>query len=346
MGGSQSFTTADIPDLSGKVAIVTGGYCGIGKVTSLELAKKGCHVILACRSKERTEPVVEEIKKETSNDNVEFLELDLSSLASVQRFAKQFRSKGLPLHLLINNAGVMACPFKLSADNIELQFATNHVGHFYLTTLLLDIIEASAPARIVNLSSMAHKMASSLDLENLNDKDKYAPWGAYGRSKLANIFFTRELASRLADKQVYVNAVHPGYVNTELQRNFSDLYGSVAQTVGNIASSLFAMSPEKGALTSLYVATSPDIEKNDWRGQYFVPIAKWAKPSKLASDEDLPKELWQWTENVIQEKLNSSSGEEGSSSGDKHASENEEDEKEEENEDEKGKEKTEASSSS
>lgn len=320
--GNKGFTAEAIGDQSGKVAIVTGSNTGIGKITALELARKGCHVIMACRSRDRTVPVVDEIREVTGNDRVEFMELNLSSLKSVAKFVREFKKTGLPLHLLINNAGVMACPFKLSEDGIELQWATNHLGHFLLTTSLLDVIEASAPARIVNVSSMGHKMTSGLELETLNDEKRYGAWNAYARSKLSNILFSLELQKRIGDKQIWVNSIHPGYVATELTRNVSDLYGSIAEPLSNFAASLFALPPEKGALTTLYVATSPDIESNDWRARYFVPIAKLATTSKAAMNEEAAKQLWEFSEKLVAEKLGDAVGDEDEvEDEDKHSNE-------------------------
>ncbi|EPZ37027.1 NAD(P)-binding protein [Rozella allomycis CSF55] len=263
----QSFCFDDIPDLSGKVAIVTGGNTGIGFVTVRELARKNCHVFLGSRSKEKADIAIQKIKEVIPNANVEFLGMDLLSLESVDAAVHDFKAKGLPLHILINNAGIMACPFSLSKDGIESQFATNHVAHFRLTTGLLPILEASRPSRIVNVSSMAHKWADSFDLNELNNEKKYSKWTAYGVSKLSNIYFTRELSRRLEEKGVndlYVNCVHPGVVNTELTRHNS-FFG-----LTKFFASLFFISPDQGAMTQLYVATNQDIERNNYKGQYFV----------------------------------------------------------------------------
>lgn len=151
---ASDFTLDKVPDLTGKVAIVTGSNCGIGRVCAAEMAKKGCTVIMACRSKEKTLPVIEAIKAETGNGKLEFIPLDLMSLDSVTKFADTFKRQYSQLHILLNNAGVMTPPFELSEDGIESQFATNHVAHFYLTMLLLPVLETSAPSRIVNVSSI------------------------------------------------------------------------------------------------------------------------------------------------------------------------------------------------
>jgi len=296
-----SYSVEKIPSLEGKVAIVTGANTGIGKITALELARKGCHVFLASRSKERTLPVVDEIKEETHNEKIEFLELDLASLQNVRRFVNEFKEKELPLHILVNNAGIMACPFTKTVDGIEMQFATNHLGHFLLTTGLLDILEKSAPSRIVNVSSAAHQLTpeGGVAFDNINNEELYQPWRAYGQSKLCNVLFSTELARRYSSRPIYANAVHPGYVATELQRHFSSLYGGAVGLLGE-AAKIFAKSPEDGALTSLYVATSPEIETNHINGQYFVPTAKLSKATALGRDEQLAAKLWEYSEALIE----------------------------------------------
>jgi len=301
----SSYSVADIPSLEGKVAIITGASAGIGKICAKEMARKGCHVILACRSKDKTLPVVEEIQKETKNDKVEFMELDLAELQSVDRFVKEYKEKGLPIHILLNNAAVMACPYKLSPNGIELQFATNHLGHFRLTTELLEVIIASAPSRIVNVSSAAHNMTlpkNGIAFDGINDEAIYDPWKMYGQSKLANVLFTNELAKRLKDKHVYCNSLHPGVIATELSRNMTEVYGWLG-TVADGAISVFAKSPMTGSLTSLYLSTSPTVEKEEITGCYYVPTAKLSKASAYGRNEELAAKLWEFSEKLIEEKL-------------------------------------------
>jgi len=298
------FSFNEIPDLKGKYAIITGANTGLGKVTALEMARKGCHVILACRSKEKTDPVVEEIKKITGNENVEFMELDLSSLASVTAFSDAFAAKNVPLNILINNAGVMMCPFQLTKDGLENQIGTNHFGHFYLTMNLLPILEKNQPSRIVNLTSSAHHRTYSegIRFDRINKPEGYSISGAYGQSKLCNILFAKELQKKLGDKQIYVNAVHPGWVATDLQRHI-EAWGTIAKYLSKFVSSTFALTPEEGALTQLYVATSPEIEQKNYRGEYFVPFAKLATPSSFASNPELAQKLWDFTQQILKEKL-------------------------------------------
>ncbi|RUS34753.1 hypothetical protein BC938DRAFT_478748 [Jimgerdemannia flammicorona] len=305
----QSFSIEDVPDMTGKVCVVTGANTGMGKICATVLAKKGAHVFLACRTASKTNPVIAEIKSTTGNDKVEFLELDLLSLASVASCAETFKARKLPLHLLLNNAGVMASPFSLSADGLESQFATNHVGHFLLTTQLLSILEASAPSRIVVVSSMGHIITyGGLGLEDLNDPNKYNPWFAYGRSKLANILFVRELTKKLEAKgvkNVYVNANHPGFVATDLHRHAE---ATTPKFIADFVTNYIHISPEVGAVTHMYLATSPEVEEKDIRGQYYVPTAKPGHISWAARDDKLAEELWAWTVNTLKEKVPGYSG--------------------------------------
>jgi len=268
--------------------------------------RHGAHVVLACRSAEKTTPVVEEIKKETGNEQVEFMELDLSSLQSIRDFANNFKSKSVGLHVLLNNAGVMGCPYSLTKDGIEMQFGTNHIGHFYLTMLLFDVIEKSQPARIVNVSSLAHQFApgSGVLFDKINDQSVYSPNTMYGQSKLCNVLFTRELARRIgAERPLYANVVHPGAIDTDLYRNFNHMIPSFLSTPVLAVMRLFMLSPESGALTQLYVCTSPDIEKDNIRSQYYVPIAKKANTTALGQNEELARKLWDFSVALIKEKV-------------------------------------------
>ncbi|KAG2186163.1 hypothetical protein INT43_002601 [Umbelopsis isabellina] len=299
----RNFNLDEIPDMTGKVCIVTGGNTGIGKICVQELAKKNAHVIVASRTPSKGQAVVDEVKESTKNDKVEFMQLDLLSLSSVSAFIQSFKDKNLPLHLLLNNAGVMSCPFTLSEDGIEAQFATNHVAHYYLTTQLLPILEKSQPSRVVNVSSLAHKYIfwNGLVLDDMNDESKYNKHMAYGRSKAANILFTRELTRKLEDsgdkyKNVYVNTNHPGAVSTELTRHNESMTMSVMRR-------LFFIAPEDGAKTQLYLATSPEIEKKNIKGKYFVPYGDESVPNKHAASQENQTKLWDFTENLLKEKV-------------------------------------------
>ena len=207
--------------LDGKTVIITGANTGIGLETAVDLAKRNARVILACRSVERGEKAAVEVRKRSSNDNIVFRQLDLASLESVRKFAGKILEEEPRIDILINNAGVMALPErKLTNDGFEMQFGTNHLGHFLLTNLLLDRIKEAPSARIVNVSSRAY-LRGDLDFDNLNCERSYSPWVAYGTSKLANILFTRSLAKRLERTSVTANALHPGMIMTELARHLS-----------------------------------------------------------------------------------------------------------------------------
>ncbi|KAG0280821.1 hypothetical protein BGZ95_008493 [Linnemannia exigua] len=211
-----------IPDLTGKVAIVTGANTGLGYATTVALAAHGAHVFLACRSRERAEDAIERAKveiKETypqvAAPQLEFLELDLNDMTKSRQAAQEFLKKGLPLHILVNNSGIMMVPFALSADGIETQFAVNHMGHFVFTLTLLDKIKSSQPSRIVNLSSSGHELAHShlggVDFKTLNDPSILTAATRYGRSKLANVLFTKALARRLASEKIENNDIRGRY---------------------------------------------------------------------------------------------------------------------------------------
>ncbi|KAG1457017.1 hypothetical protein G6F46_007152 [Rhizopus delemar] len=298
----RNYSFEDIPDLTGKIAIITGSNSGIGKVCALEMARKGCSVILACRDDKKAKVVVEEIKAETKNEKIDSIKLDLMSLASVKSFAEEFKSRYQELHILINNAGIMMCPFGLSKDGIETQFATNHVAHHYLTMLLLPLLEKSAPSRIVTVSSLAHRMLyREFSLKDINDPDKYNEVALYAISKISNILFTRELSKRLESKgvtKVYANCNHPGIVRTQLFRHVYSI-GSIMDRIRDF----FSISAEDGALTQLYLATSPEIEEKNIKGQYYVPLGAPSTPKGIAASDEHLLELWDFTENLIKEKI-------------------------------------------
>ncbi|KAG9319755.1 hypothetical protein KVV02_005872 [Mortierella alpina] len=300
----------EIPDLSDKVAIVTGANSGLGYATTVALAGHGAHVFLACRSRERAMDAIKRARKEirekfkhVQEPILEFLELDLNDMNKARQAAQSFLSKGLPLHILINNSG-MVTPSGMSADGIEQQFAVNHLGHFVFTINLLDKIKESQPSRIVILASMGHEctVPGGIDFDSLNDESKSSPLTRYGRSKLANILFGRALARRMADERVYVNIAHPGLVKTELMGHANEIK-SLATMFFDKMTNTMAMMPETGALTQLYLATSPEIVNRDIRGRYFVPIANEIQPSSYARDDDLGEKLWTFSEQLTREKL-------------------------------------------
>ncbi|KAG0376783.1 hypothetical protein BGX24_007226 [Mortierella sp. AD032] len=303
-----------IPDLTGKVAIVTGANSGLGYATTVALAAHGARVFLACRSRERAEEAIQnaavEIKSKYPNapaPQLEFLELDLNDMTKSHQAAQEFLKKGLPLHILVNNSGIMNCPFALSADGIETQFAVNHMGHFVFTMGLLDKIKASQPSRIVVLSSIAHEMnpasLNGIDFDTLNDSTKTDNWDRYARSKLANVLFGKALARRLANDKVWVNIAHPGAVHTSLNRSAKDSMGETLGKLSDYLNSKLSMTPEVGALTQLYLATSPEVEEKDIRGRYFIPIANEIQPTAESQNEELQEKLWMYSERLAREKV-------------------------------------------
>jgi len=291
-------TTESTSRVDGKVIVITGANIGVGYETAKALVRLGGHVIIGTRNKEKGEKAVEAIKKETGSDKIENIQLDLADLSSVRSFAATFLKKNLPLHVLINNAGIMMVPFSKTVDGFENQFASNHIGHFLLTNLLLDVIKKSAPSRIINLSSGAHYFSPPLDFDEIIENKNYAPPAAYGRSKLANVLFTYELSKRLEAegvKNVYVNAVHPGLVRgtgitDHLDQPFD--FEGLAKRI-NVA----ILTPEEGARCSVFVATDSSIEKDNVKGKYFDAISCQTKQSSEQSyNETLQKKLWELSE--------------------------------------------------
>ena len=269
--------------MRGKICLITGGTNGIGKSTAQELARMGATVVIVGRNAQKTSQVVEEIRAATGNQNVDSLLADLSSQQEIRHLASEFRSKYSRLDVLLNNAGAVFMERQSSVDGIEMTLAVNHLASFLLTNLLLDTIKASAPARIVNVSSNAHKRAR-IDFDNLQGERSYSS-GAYGNSKLANILFTIELARRLEGTGVTVNALHPGFVNTGFGKNNS---GFLFKILGAVVP-LIARSPEQGAETSIYLASSPDVQ--NVTGEYFVD-SKVAQAAPQASDTAVARKLW------------------------------------------------------
>ncbi|KAJ3321276.1 hypothetical protein HDV06_004501 [Boothiomyces sp. JEL0866] len=305
----RNFSAAAIPTLDNLVFIVTGGNTGIGYITCLELARKGASVYMASRSKDRAMEAIQKIKMETGN-TVEFLQLDLQDLKQVKQAAESFLKLDKPVDCLINNAGIMACPFALTKDGIESQFGTNHVGHFLFTKELMPAILKAKSPRIVNVSSSYHNKAplpEGIRFEQINDEKNMDNWQRYGQSKLSNILFTRGLHKRFGDK-VYCNVIHPGFVDTELTRGPAEsagVFAPVASFFIKAVKMVVALTPDQGALTQLYCATSEEIEKENIKNKFFVPIASMAEPElkDLASDESLADKLWEYSENLIKEKL-------------------------------------------
>ncbi len=269
--------------MNGKICLVTGATNGIGKATAQALAQMGATVVIVGRNAPKTAQLVEEIRAASGNKNVDSLLADLSSQQEVRRLANEFKSKYSHLHVLLNNAGGVFMQRQLSVDGIEMTFALNHLAYFLLTNLLLDTIKASAPARIINVSSGAHT-SGKIEFDNLQGEQDYSP-RAYDNSKLANILFTMELARRLGGTGVTVNALHPGFVATGFAKN----NGKIIAALVSIFAPLVARSPAKGAETSIYLASSPSIE--GITGKYFydshvIPAAP------QATDTVVARKLW------------------------------------------------------
>ncbi|XP_076306476.1 retinol dehydrogenase 11-like isoform X3 [Tachypleus tridentatus] len=256
LGGGICKSTAR---LDGKTVVITGGNTGIGKVTALELAKRGAHVVIACRDTTKGEMAVQEIKRVVPNGNIVTFSLDLSSLQSVHTFATKLLRSEPRIHILINNAGVACCPQWKTEDGFEMQLGVNHLGHFLLTLLLLDCLKKSAPARIINVSSVAHRLGK-IHFEDIHLENCFNPFTAYYQSKLANVLFTNELAKRLQGSGVTAYALHPGAVQTELGRYLSTSVNCYVGWMFYVFGFLFFKSAEQGAQTTIYCAVTEELE--------------------------------------------------------------------------------------
>ena len=263
------WTTADLPDLSGRTAVITGANSGLGYETALALAGCGAAVTMAVRDVTKGEQAAAEIRRTVPGATVEIGPLDLASLASVREFAARWsQAHEDGLDLLINNAGVMAIPHRITADGFEMQIGTNHLGHFALTGLLLPALVARHRSRIVTVSSFAHRMGR-LDLNDLMGQRRYRSWGAYGQSKLANLLFTGELQRRLdrAHLSVKAMAAHPGYAHTNLQSASARMQGKSFQArMADRTNDLLAQSAAMGALPTLFAATAPGLPGDSFVG--------------------------------------------------------------------------------
>ncbi|XP_065855906.1 short-chain dehydrogenase TIC 32, chloroplastic-like [Euphorbia lathyris] len=283
-------------DGSSLTAIVTGASSGIGLETTRVLALRGVHVIMAVRNVETGTKVKDNILEQIPSAKVEVMQLDLSSMASVRKFASEYISSCLPLNLLINNAGIALAPFSLSQDNIELHFATNHLGHFLLTDLLLETMkntsrESNTEGRIVNVASVGHDTVypEGIRFDRINDQSGYTPFRGYGQSKLANILHANELARRLKEDGVDItaNSLHPGIIATSITRHHR-IVGGLVSLFGKFV----LQNVEQGAATTCYVALHPQVK--GVTGQYFMD-SNLAKPTSLATDAELAKRLWDFS---------------------------------------------------
>lgn len=280
--------------MQGKVCIVTGATAGIGEVTALELARQGATVVVIGRNQAKCQATTARIRAETGNPQVDYLVADLSSQASVRAVAESFRQKYDRLDVLVNNAGVFFARRQESADGIEMTWALNHLGYFLLTELLRDLLVASAPARVVNVSSGAHA-GGTIRFDDLEGKVKYSGWGAYAQSKLANILFTAELARQLEGTGVTANSLHPGFVASNFAMNNMQGGMRILRPVFRLVQKVAAISPEKGAETSVFLASSPMLE--GVTGRYFVK-SQLVTPSKAAQDMTAARRLWEVSEQM------------------------------------------------
>jgi len=264
--------------------MITGASSGVGRATALGLARFGATLVLVCRDRGRGEETVGEIRETTGNRAVTLMLADLSSQQSIRALAREFLATGQPLHVLLNNAGVVNLQRTLTVDGIESTFAVNHLAYVLLTHLLLDRLKESAPARIVNVASHAHRF-SGIDLDDLEAARRYRAMRVYGQSKLANILFSYELARRLDGTGVTVNCLHPGAVASGLGKN----NGAWARALIGLLRPFFR-TPEQGAATSMYLASSPDLEKVT--GKYFADCRE-ARSSAVSYDTAVARRLWE-----------------------------------------------------
>jgi len=290
-------------DLTGKVILITGGNDGIGRETTRELAKMNATIVIASRNPQKSLPVVDEIKAETRNPNLDFMKMDLADLESVKNFSEEFKAKYKKLDILINNAGVAGIVGRtLTKDGYETQFQTNYLGHFYLTNLLLDRVKDSAPSRIINVASSVHHFGQ-IQWDNLNGEKYYSKVQAYENTKLENVMFTRELQKRLnqGNFDVRVVAVHPGWVRTKIYGYIQEIYfWRVFFTLIKPFTYYFWKSPLEGAQTSLYCA----LENHDKLipGCYYADC-KPGNVSPRALNEEDSRRLWEVSENLIADRI-------------------------------------------
>lgn len=300
----RAWTTQDIPRLDGKVVVVTGANSGIGFEAARALAGAGARVVLACRNQAAASEAVAKIRGEHPSASVHVGRLDLASLASVRAFAASFTREHARLDVLINNAGVMALPYGKTADGFEVQIGTNHLGHFALTGLLLELCLRSAPSRVVTVSSIAHALAK-VDFDDLHRERRYRKWEAYGQSKVSNLLFAYELDRRLRARGLDVRSVacHPGYTSTNLQYAAPRMNGSAfGERMWRSFNRWIAQPAAMGALPTLFAAVSDEAQGGDYIGPGgFARL--WGHPVKARSnahsrDEAVARRLWEISEQL------------------------------------------------
>jgi NAD(P)-dependent dehydrogenase (short-subunit alcohol dehydrogenase family) len=273
--------------MKGKVCLVTGANAGIGLATSWLLAEMGATVVMVARSPERGQPALEEVRRKSSSSDVHLLTADLSSLAQVRKLAEDFVASFEHLDVLVNNAAVIPPQRQVSVDGFEMQWAVNHLAYFLLTNLLLETLKASAPARVVNVSSQVHS-SGGIDFEDLNAERGYRPTGVYANTKLANVLFTYELARRLAGSGVTANCLHPGVINTQLNHHYMGHTGRVSPPDSEL---------ERGAAMTVHLASSPEVE--GVTGRYFSYSAE-RPSSEVSQDNELARRLWEVSAQMVE----------------------------------------------
>ena len=285
-----------MPDQSGRTALVTGANSGLGFQTSLELARQGARVLMACRNPSRAEDALTRLRAQVPDAAVELVALDLASLDSIEAAAEDVAGRTKTLDLLVNNAGVMAVPQATTADGFEMQLGTNHLGHFALTGRVLPLLIAAPAARVVTVSSGAHKIGR-MSFEDLMGAKGYHRWRAYGQSKLANLLFTTEL-DRRAHGRLLAAAAHPGYASTHLQQGQGQ---AVFESLMRFGNKVIAQSDAQGAWPSLYAATAPDVKGNDYFGPRLLEIrgnpVRVGRTSHAKNLEDA-RRLWEVSEDL------------------------------------------------
>jgi NAD(P)-dependent dehydrogenase (short-subunit alcohol dehydrogenase family) len=303
----QNWSLEQVPDLTGKVIIVTGANSGLGFEATKVFAKNNATVVMACRNLERANASIQKIKEEIPNANLHLIQLDLSDLSTVDTFVESFKKSYSKLDVLLNNAGIMAIPYQLTKDGFETQNGVNHLGHFVLTSKLFDVLKSTKNSRIVNVASMAHKFGK-MDFDNyLFEKGKYSKWRSYGRSKLSNLLFTYELDRRIKEQNIDIKvfAAHPGVSSTELGR-YSKA-GKLSTFFTNIGFS-FAQPQSKGALPEIRAC----VEEDAVSGTYFGPSgfmelkgrAVIVKSNKRSHSLDDAKKLWDVSETLTKTPFN------------------------------------------
>ncbi|XP_056335691.1 retinol-DH_like_SDR_c domain-containing protein isoform X1 [Danio aesculapii] len=281
--------------LDGKTVVITGANTGIGKETARDMAMRGARVVMACRDLSKAEKAAAEIRRSTGNGDIVVRHLNLASLYSVRQFAHQYMASEDRLDILINNAGVMMCPKSLTEDGYETQFAVNHLGHFLLTVLLLDMLKKSSPSRVINVSSITHK-GGKIHFDDLNfNKAPYDSLVSYRQSKLANLLFTRELARRIKGSGVSVFALHPGVIRTELGRYVQTQHPLLSGLL-SIPALLLMKTPYQGAQTSIYCATADGLETHS--GCYFSDCAL-KEPAPEGKDDLAALRLWEISAKLV-----------------------------------------------